>query len=42
MKANPDKCHFLCSTDENVKIIVENQKICNSPCEKLLGVKTYL
>ena len=35
MKANPDKCHFLCSTDENVNIIFENQKICNSPCEKL-------
>ena len=39
MKANPDKCHFICSTDDKVNIIVENQKICNSPCEKLLGVR---
>ena len=39
MKTNPDKCHFICSTDDKVNIIVENQKICNSPCEKLLGVR---
>ena len=39
MKVNPDKCHFICSADEKVNIIVENQKICGSPCEKLLGVK---
>ena len=39
IKANPDKCHFICSTDDKVNIIVENQKICNSPCEKLLGVR---
>ena len=39
MKANPDKCHFICSTDDKVNITVENQKMCNSPCEKLLGVK---
>ena len=39
MKANPDKCHFICSTDDKVNITVENQKICNSPCEKLLGVR---
>ena len=38
MKANADKCHFTCSTDEKVNITVENQKMCNSPCEKLLGV----
>ena len=38
MKANPDKCHFICSTDDKVNITVENQKMCNSPCEKLLGV----
>ena len=28
MKSNPDKCHFLCSTDGKVNITVENQKIC--------------
>ena len=37
MKANPDKCHFICSTDDKVNITVENQKMCNSLCEKLLG-----
>ena len=39
MKSNPEKCYFICSTDDNVNIIVENQKICNSPCEKLLGAR---
>ena len=39
MKTNPDKCHFICSTDDKVNIIAENQKICSSPCEKLLGVR---
>ena len=39
MKANQDKCHFICSTEDKVNIIVDNQKICNSPCEKLLGVR---
>ena len=39
MKANSDESHFICSTDDKVNIIVENQKICNSPCEKLLGVR---
>ena len=39
MKANPDKCHFICSTIDKVNITVKNQKICNSPCKKLLGVR---
>ena len=39
MKANQDKCHFICNTDDKVKIIAENQKICNSPCEKLLDIR---
>ena len=34
MKTNPDKWYFICSTDDKVNIFVENQKICNSPCEK--------
>ena len=39
MKANPDKCHFICSTEDKVNLIVDNQNICNSPCKKLLGVR---
>ena len=37
--SNPDKCHFICRADDKVNIIVENQKVCNSLCEKLLGVR---
>ena len=25
MKANSDKCHFICSTNDTVNLIVENQ-----------------
>ena len=39
MKTNRDKCHFICSTNDTVNLIVENQIIDNSECEKLLGVK---
>ena len=39
MKANPDKCHFICSNNDKVNLIVENQIINNTKCEKLLGVK---
>ena len=38
MKANPDKCHFICSSSVKASIIIENQKIRNSSYEKLLGV----
>ena len=38
MKADSKKCHFICSADDKINTIVENQKICNSPCEKLLDV----
>ena len=41
MKANPGKCHFICSIDDKVNIIIENQEICNSPCKKLLGVRFF-
>ena len=37
MKANPDKCHFITSKD--LVINVENNKITNIKCEKLLGIK---
>ena len=39
MKANPDKCDFICSTNDTVNLIVENQIKDNSKCEKLFGVK---
>ena len=40
MKANPDKCHFFCSSNSKVTLtIIENQKIKNSKFEKLLGNK---
>ena len=38
MKADPGKCHFICSTNDRVNLIVENQIIANSTSEKLLGV----
>ena len=38
MKANPDKCHFVCSSSVKVNISTENQNISNSASEKLLGV----
>ena len=39
MKANPEKSHFICSTNNTVNLIVENQIIDNSKCEKPLSVK---
>ena len=27
MKANPDKCHFICNTDDKVNIIAEKQAL---------------
>ena len=38
MKANPDKCHFICSANVKTSIMIENEQIENSNCEKLLGV----
>ena len=38
-KGNADKCHFLVSTSQEVSLNVNNFKIKNSDCEKLLGVK---
>ena len=38
MKANPDKCHLICSKNDEVNLIVENEAIHNSKCRKLLGV----
>ena len=38
MKANPDKCHFICSSNVKTSIMIENKQIRTSFCEKLLGV----
>ena len=42
IKANPDKCHFICSTNGAVNLIVENQIIDNSKCEKLGLQKSWV
>ena len=39
LKRNADKFHFLVSTIQEVSLNVNNFKIKNSKCEKLLGVK---
>ena len=40
LKANPGKFHLLLSEkDENLSIMVDNYKVQNSKCEKLLGIK---
>ena len=41
MKANPDKCHFICSSNKKLNIVTEHT-ISNSNCEKLLGVLSIL
>ena len=38
IKANPGKCHFICSSIVKASIMIENEQIRNSSCEKLLGV----
>ena len=39
LKGNADKCQFLVSASQEVSLNVNNFKIKNSDCEKLLGVK---
>ena len=39
IKANPDKYHFLCSSNSEVSLTIKNQKIKNSNLGKLLGIK---
>ena len=41
MKANPDKCHFLCSSNSEVSLTIETQKIKNNKFEKLLDIKLH-
>ena len=38
MKANPGKRHFVCSSSVKTSIMIENEQIRNSSCEKFLGV----
>ena len=38
LKANPDKCHLLINTDENVALKIKNGTITNSSNQKLLGI----
>ena len=38
LKANPDKCHLLINTDENVTLKIKNETITNSSNEKLLCI----
>ena len=38
LKGNADECHFLVSTSQEESLNVNNFKIKNSDCEKLLGV----
>ena len=35
MKANPDKCHFICCVNDTVSLIIDNKITDNSKCEKL-------
>ena len=42
LKANPDKFHLILNNpDEKYFIQIQNFKIFNSKCEKLLGIKIY-
>ena len=38
MKASPDNCRFICSSSVKTSIMIENEEIRNSSCEKPLGV----
>ena len=39
MKANPDKSHFLCSSNNDASLTIENQKITKNEFGKLLGLR---
>ena len=38
LKANPDKCHLLINTDENVALKIKNETITNSSNQKVLRI----
>ena len=39
LKNNPDKCHLLISSNENITVKIGEYEIQNSECEEVLGVK---
>ena len=39
LRKNPDKCHLLISSNENITVKISEYEIENSGCEKLFGVK---
>ena len=41
MKANPDKCHLLLSTNQNKLTKINSNVIHNSSSEKLLGITIH-
>ena len=41
LKANPDKCHLLINTDENVTLKIKNETITNNSNQKLLGILSH-
>ena len=41
MKSDPDKCHLLVSTNDNVAITIGNFQIENTKREKLLGIQFH-
>ena len=38
-KNNPDKCHLLISSNENITVKIGEYEVENSECEELLGAK---
>ena len=40
MKANPEKCHVILSSNSQKEIRFANASIASSPSEKLLGITT--
>ena len=41
IKVNPDKCHLLINTDENVALKIRNRTLTNSFNQKLLGIYKF-
>ena len=39
LKNNPDKCHLLSTSNENITVKIGEYEIQNSECQELLGVK---
>ena len=39
MKANPDKCHLICSNDDQISPSIESDVIKNSELQKIIRYK---